>query len=81
MATSFEQIANQRKLVSDALFDTEIGSGTAKQLFRLRDAFDKTLSPEYGCKHQKIGSGKRSAETVKRYRQTADTAFRPIVRG
>jgi hypothetical protein len=40
---SFEQIANQRKLVNDALFDNELGSATAEQLFKLRDAFDSTL--------------------------------------
>ena len=43
---SFEQIANQRKLVNDAIFDDEIGSAAAAQLFKLRDAFDKTLSAE-----------------------------------
>lgn len=40
---SFEQIANQRKLINDALFDNEVGGATAEQLFRLRDAFDQTL--------------------------------------
>ena len=40
---SFEQIANQRKLVNDAIFDNDIGGATAEQLFRLRDAFDQTL--------------------------------------
>ena len=68
---SFEQIANQRKLVSDALFDTEIGSGTAKQLFRLRMLLTKHPAPKVWLRHQKLRSEKRSAETVKRYRQTA----------
>lgn len=41
---SFEQIANQRKLINDAIFDNEIGSATTEQLFKIRDAFDNTLS-------------------------------------
>lgn len=41
---SFEQIANQRKLINDAIFDNELGSATTEQLFKIRDAFDDTLS-------------------------------------
>jgi len=41
---SFEQIANQRKLINDAIFDNELGSATTGQLFKIRDAFDDTLS-------------------------------------
>ena len=40
---SFEQLANQRKLVNDALFDNDLGPATTEQLFKLRSAFDSTL--------------------------------------
>lgn len=41
---SFEQMANQRKLVNDLLFTTELGEQTANHLFKLRNAFDESLN-------------------------------------
>ena len=80
---SFEQIANQRKLVSDALFDTEIASGTAKQLFRLRDAFDKTLSPEgMAASIKKIkGLKKGQQKQLNAIANQRDTAFQTYSQG
>ena len=41
---SFEQIANQRKLVNDLLFTSEMGEQASKHLFKLRNAFDESLN-------------------------------------
>ena len=44
---SFEQIATQRKLINDALFEANLGPAATEQLFKLRDAFDNSLSADY----------------------------------
>ena len=42
---SFENIANQRKIINDVIFSgTDLGDATTKQLFALRNAMDDALS-------------------------------------
>tara|TARA_E500000318_G_scaffold111920_1_gene132645 strand:- start:2648 stop:5560 length:2913 start_codon:yes stop_codon:yes gene_type:complete len=40
---SFEQIANQRKIVNDALFEGNLSASATEQLFKLRNAYDQSL--------------------------------------
>lgn len=40
---SFEQIANQRKIVNDALFEGNLSASATEQLFKLRSAYDQSL--------------------------------------
>ena len=54
---SFAQIATQRKLVNDALFEKNLGPAATEQLFKLRDAFDSAISADYLTKNLKGLSG------------------------
>ena len=56
---SFTQIATQRKLVNDALFEKSLGPEATDQLFKLRDAFDKAISSDYLTQSVKGLTGKQ----------------------
>ena len=74
---SFEQIANQRKLVNDALFDNELGSATTEQLFKLRGAFDQTLEATNLTSLKGIKSGqKRQLNEIAAQREKAFNTYR-----
>lgn len=74
---SFEQVANQRKLVNDALFDNELGSATTEQLFKLRDAFDSTLESVNLSSIKGLKAGqRRQLRAIAEQRETAFNTYR-----
>jgi hypothetical protein len=74
---SFEQIANQRKLVNDALFDNDLGSATTEQLFKLRAAFDSTLEAVNLKEIEGLARGqKKQLSAIAKQRELAFNTYR-----
>ena len=76
---SFEQMANQRKLVNDAIFDDSLGPAVTQQLFRLRDAFDATMAADHlkSIKGLRRGQNQQLAAIAKQ----RDKAFKLYTEG